>query len=46
MKRPSKRFTPNRLTELVVPAALLLLLLALIATLVLIVVSVLSGASL
>jgi hypothetical protein len=37
MKPPSKRFTPTRWTEYLVPAVLLLLLLMLIATLVLIV---------
>lgn len=45
MKPPSKRFTPNRWTEWVVPAVLLLLLLALLVTLALIIVSVFSGVS-
>jgi hypothetical protein len=44
MKPPSKRFKPNRWTEWVVPAVLLLLLLALIATLIMIGMTVLSGA--
>jgi hypothetical protein len=44
MKPPSKRYTPNRWTEWVVPAVLLFLLLALIAALVMIGLSVLPGA--
>lgn len=45
MKPPSKRFTPSRWTEVVVPAVLLILLFLLIATLVMILVAVLPVAS-
>jgi hypothetical protein len=40
MKPPTKRFTPSRWTEYVVPAVLLFLLLVLIVTLVMILVAV------
>lgn len=43
MKPNSKRFIPNRWTELVVPAVLLLLLMVLIATIVILFVAMLPG---